>query len=370
MPYTVIEYIDSIKDGGAETLIKDYALLLDKTEFEVKIVTWLPLSQGANATILRENNIEVISMYKKWNRPTRLFHKFCKYWFLPLRLFFIVEKEQPLSLHVHLKILRYVAPVSRLLKSVQLFYTCHSEPSVVFENPKERKAAVKLIKNNQLQLIALHEDMAKELDKLFGINNTIVVRNGIDFKRFRNVTESKEEIRTSLGIGNNTFVIGHIGRMTAVKNHMYLVDIFKCVHEDNPNSLLLMIGKGPLKDQIEEKLREYGLDKDYIILSERKDIPRLLKAMDVYVFPSLYEGLPVSLVEAQVAGVKCVVSDRINHESFISPNIIEMSLSENVNNWKKEILYGTRKNTFFNNMDEFDMNSEIKKLEEIYKGNF
>jgi glycosyltransferase involved in cell wall biosynthesis len=111
-------------------------------------------------------------------------------------------------------LLKYVNQISNKIKNIRLLYTCHSLPDKCFSgrNKKEAKAARHLIKENGLRLIALHDKMRTELNEMFDVDNTVVIRNGIDFKRFQNLKVSKEEIRKSLGITENAYVVGHVGR--------------------------------------------------------------------------------------------------------------------------------------------------------------
>lgn len=369
----IIEYIDSIKDGGAETLIKDYALFLDKKEFEVTIVTWLPLDtyESANAKIIKDNNIKIISMYKRWNCFTKLFHKFCKYWFLPFELILIIKKINPDVLHVHLPILRYVSPARRFLRNLSLFYTCHNDPDIMFSTifrPGEDKAARVLIKENNLRLIALHEEMKNKLNQRFNISNAVIVHNGINFERFLLVNKRKDEIKKSLGIKPDVFIVGNIGRITDQKNHMFLIDVFAALKKHISNAFLLIVGDGKLKQNIEKKIQEYNLNDSYMILSHRTDIPELLKAMDVFVFPSVFEGLSVTLVEAQIAGLRCIVSKNINRETFISPQIKVLDINDSPEKWASSIMEKTPSLPPFAKKEDFDIKNAVKTLEALYRG--
>ena len=216
-------------------------------------------------------------------------------------------------------------------------------------------------------MIALHDEMRRELNKRFGVNNTVVIHNGIDFQSFLSVDESKESIRKSIDVPMDKFVIGHVGRFSEPKNHLYLVDIFAEILKMKPNAHLLMVGAGGLQSMIEAKLKAFGLKGEYTILSHRTDIPRLLRAMDVFVFPSIYEGLPVSIVEAQVAGLRVIASDVITSECFFSENIVPLSIAKTPDLWAKTILDNNIKGPYSNDINSFDMNKVIFRLEKLYE---
>ena len=296
----VIELITNVGDGGAETLVKDYVRLLDRERFDVVVIARRDFGASANFQQIKESGIPIIFIYPRWNLFIKLWNKIMGAWYIPHKLRKIILQEKPDVLHTHLALLRYVRRVGKPLNGVRLLFTCHSVVSTIFGDKErvERRAAEYLINNKDLQLIALHQDMAKELNELFGIDNTVVIRNGIDFSRFENPGVTKEEERSELGIPQDAFVVGHVGRFNPVKNHVYLAEVFREVACIKLNAFLLMVGAGDSGD-IEKKLDEYGFSGRYMILSHRSDVNRILKAMDVFVFPSIYEGLPLSLIEAQ-----------------------------------------------------------------------
>lgn len=364
----VLEVVTAMADGGAETLVKDYACLIDKQHFDVKILCIYNLSNTANAIRIKDNQIDVLSIFKDHGIISRLKRKLIGNYFIPFKLKEFILREKPDAIHIHLSLLKYFVGIIDALEGINLFFTCHSVPSRVFggQNIEEFYAAQKLIKERGLRLIALHEEMAQELNEMFGISNTIIIKNGVDFRRFRCVRQKKDELRSLLNIPRDALVLGHIGRFIASKNQMFLLDIFNEIIKKHSNSFLLLIGWGDMKKDIIEKIHKLGLEENVIILSHRTDIPELLKVMDVFVFPSLYEGLSVTLVEAQVVGLKCVVSDGINKESILSSQTIIVSLESSVKNWVDAILDKNIVNDKYGNIEEFDLNLEMRKLEKLY----
>lgn len=368
MKKLVVEYIPSLGDGGAETLVKDYTLLLNKEVFDVKIVVVYALSGDANTRRLNEKKADIIKIYPHWNIAVHVFDKLFRRFYVPHKLKKILKMLKPDILHVHLHLLDSVRRNSCEVEGCSLFYTCHNETKQVFseKQKKEFEAADYLIRNKGLHMIALHDDMKEELDQMFHINNTAVIRNGIDFTKFMNVRESREEIREALGIPRDTFVVGHVGRFYEQKNHVFLVEIFRELCKQKQNAYLLMIGAGRLQQEIERRLLKYGLETRYQILAHRSDIPQLMRAMDVFVFPSLYEGFPLTLVEAQVSGLRCIVSSNISQEAFLTDECIPMSLDSSAKEWCNATLDSSIKNPVHGDMEDHDMNKEIKRLEKLY----
>lgn len=368
MDNMVIQYVTSMGGGGAETLVKEYALLLKQDGIPVKILATRPYPESANSKVIKENGIPYEYVYPKWNFAIRVFNKLLGRWYRPWRVLQVVRKERAKAVHVHLELLRTLKPISRQLKGVNLLYTCHSVPEYMFSGSEEAEfyAAKHLLKHNNLQLIALHEDMRRELNEMFDTGTATVIRNGIRLERFLHVKETKTQIRRQVGIPEDAFVAGHVGRFTEAKNHSFLLDVFLEMKKIRPNAHLLLVGSGELKQQTEEKIRNLELTKDVTILSARTDIPELLKAMDVFVFPSVFEGLPVSLIEAQAAGLTCIVSDVITEESFVTNQVISLSVKESPEVWAKAACGELTPPERENRLADFDMNREIKRLEAMY----
>jgi glycosyltransferase involved in cell wall biosynthesis len=135
----------------------------------------------------------------------------------------------------------------------------------------------------------------------------------------------------------NKYVIGHIGRFTYAKNHEFLISLFKYIYEYDNETILLLVGDGETRKEIECQISSLGLNDSVILTGVREDIPELLQAMDVFVFPSIYEGLPVSLVEAQASGLPCLVSDRITRQVEITKAIEYIDLSSPISYWANKI---------------------------------
>ena len=370
MKIKVAQYIGAIQDGGAETLVKDYALLLDKDLFDVIIITRWRGYDSANYKILENSGIRMISIYPNNNLIFKAFNRILGKFYIPYKLYKIIQQEKVKVLHGHLELLHNISPISNKIRNIKIFYTCHNLPALLLSGKckKEGIAARYLLKNNQFQIIALHDDMRREINEMFDIDNTVVIRNGINFRRFQNVYESKSSIRKCLGIPDNAFVIGHIGRFSNQKNHDFLIDIFSEVCKKRDDAFLLLIGSGELMNTVKAKIDRLNLTDKVLILSHRSDIPQLLKAMDVFVFPSKYEGLSVTLVEAQVSGLKCIVSDRVNRETIMLDTTVLLSIDDSPKKWCETILNPLIKGRAYSNIEDYDINKEIKRLEKLYLG--
>lgn len=367
MKKKVIEFITDMGDGGAEALVKDYSLLINKEKFDIVILTRYLVKQSSNIELLKANNIRMISINKSNSFFAKVWNKLTFSFRIPIVLGKILEEEKPDVLHIHLSQLKYVRKAAKKLKGVSLIYTCHNIVSHYFgKDIKERRAAEYLIKNNGLQLVALHEDMRRELNELFGINNTVIIKNGIDFNRYTDIKITKSEKRKELMIPERAFVLGHVGRFAEQKNHMFLVDVFKEVKKMNSDAYLLMIGAGDTKPVV-DKLNECGLEESYQILSHRADVPELMRAMDVFVFPSLYEGLGIALIEAQVSDLRCIVADTVPKDAVQTEKCIVLPLGD-AKLWADAVTGDSTNAANAGRIEEWNMREEIKRLERLYFG--
>ncbi len=147
-------------------------------------------------------------------------------------------------------------------------------------------------------------------------------------------------VRSELGLPPDAFVIGHVGRISTPKNHSFLLGVLKHVAELAPDAWLLLVGDGPLRREIERKGEELGIADRMVLTGARDDVPRLLRgAMDVFVFPSILEGLGLALVEAQAAGLPCIVSDAVPVEAaVVEPLVRRLSLDQPLTDWAAAVL--------------------------------
>ena len=204
-----------------------------------------------------------------------------------------------------------------------------------------------------------------------------VLPNGIDVQNFMFSKTIRKEYREKLGI-NDKFVIGHVANMTYEKNHMFLLRVFKALAEENPNMILMLVGDGMLRGSIEAYISENDLEDNVLLLGRRSDVAQLYQCMDIFVLPSLFEGLPVTLVEAQCSGLPCIVSDHITREVDVTNNITHIGIQESdISKWKETIinsidnvdLIGRNKGAEILSKSRFSIKHCVDELLEIYKYN-
>lgn len=196
------------------------------------------------------------------------------------------------------------------------------------------------------------------------------LNNAIDTRKFVFDPKIRGQIRKTLYIGENTLVIGHVGRFTDAKNHDFLLDIFERLHQQMPDSVLLLVGDGELRPQIEATIAQKHLESAVIMTGVQPDVWNYYQAMDVFLMPSLYEGLPVSLVEAQTAGLPCCVSTNVPRETAITDLVQFRSLGDDAEHWAHWALAQAKTNR--QNMRDaicaagYDISTTAQWLEDFY----
>lgn len=208
-------------------------------------------------------------------------------------------------------------------------------------------------------------------EKAFKNGKIKIINNAIDLEKFKFNKEKRNEIRKKLKIDENIILIGHIGRFVTQKNHEFLIDVFDEIHRRKQNSKLILIGQGNLKENIIEKIKYLGLQ-DYVIFTgQTTNVSDYYNAMDIFVLPSLYEGLPVVGIEAQANGLLCEFSTDMTKETKVLNTTKFISLKETPENWANTILEDYKNFKRLDSFDEmtkknFNIKEEAKKLEEYY----
>lgn len=220
-------------------------------------------------------------------------------------------------------------------------------------------------------------------DWLFGKkrrDHVIQIPNAIDVEQYRYNPETGQQVRAEFGVADpNTLVVGHVGRFAPQKNHKQLIEIFAEVHKRQSNSVLWLVGGGhgteSLQGEVRARIRELGLQGAVKFLGVRSDVPRILQGMDVFVMPSLHEGLAIALLEAQAVGLPCVMSDVITQQVNVSGSIRTCALQDDPDIWAETILECA--STRHDDLDRtqqadvvraagFDISENAKQLEQWY----
>ena len=236
---------------------------------------------------------------------------------------------------------------------------------------KNWKYPIKLYYKNSISryatdLFACNEGAGKWM---FNGASFSILNNAVDAEKYRLDILTRKKVREELGVQDNQLVIGHVGRFNEVKNHRFLVEVFKEVLKQK-DAILLLVGRGDLEEEIRKSVETSGIKDRVIFAGLRNDVDSLLQAMDVFVFPSLYEGLPMSLVEAQASGLPCVISDQVSPECMITKKTVMMSLKQSPAEWADRVISFSelpREDTYDAIVKSgFDIKKNAEELQEFY----
>lgn len=210
--------------------------------------------------------------------------------------------------------------------------------------------------------------------KIRNSNSYKLIYNSVDFSKFKFNKKIREKVRKEFNISENTVVIGHVGRFNKQKNHDFLIDLFNIYQHKNQNCMLVLVGVGPLYEEILRKSEKLKIKSKILFLGNRNDVNEIMCAMDIFVLPSLYEGLPLVGVEAQVNGLPTIFSDSITREVELSKATKFISLKCDLIEWNCQIenlLNSSDKchedNLLHDKIKNFEINNSAIRLQNIYK---
>ncbi len=206
--------------------------------------------------------------------------------------------------------------------------------------------------------------------KRYKENRVTILPNAVDTKEFVPNEEVRIQLRRQYSL-EDKFVIGHVGRFHYAKNHEFLLEVFAQILKQKDNAVLMLLGDGPLKEQTEQKAREMGIANKVIFTGNQTPVAPFYQSFDFLLFPSRFEGLPGTVVEAQAAGLKCLISDTITKQVKATELVKFMSIEETAEKWADEVLrWEEMPETVNCNLSDtnFDVNKQVEFYKELYSG--
>lgn len=200
--------------------------------------------------------------------------------------------------------------------------------------------------------------------------NFKIVKNAIDSQKYIYNKEIRQQVRQELGLGE-AFVLGYLARVTEPKNPLYAIEVFHALREMLPEAKLLFIGDGSLMQKVRDKAAEYGILDFIVFTGSRSDVERMLFAMDCYILPSLWEGLGISLIEAQASGIRCICSENIPNEAIVTNLVTQVHLAEGAQEWARKIVENAISYPRLDQSEEikqtgYDILENVSKMTDFY----
>ena len=359
--------LDTVMDrGGAEAMIMNYMRNINRDIIKFDFLT------NRDYRAAYEDEIESLGgkVYHMCPMYPGKFHRYKK----EVREF-LKEHPEYKIIHSNLEERSYL-PLKVAKKMGVPVRISHSHNRPLGVNPKliVRYYFRFMLKFYNTHMFACGEEAGDWLYGKKNRNNVIIMNNAVDANQYRYNPKVSKKMKKQLGIEGKK-VIGHVGRFFPQKNHGFLIDIFNEIHKKDKDTVLLLVGGGELddalKNQIKEKVRNLGLEDAVQFLGVREDVDRIVQTFDVFLLPSLFEGLPVTMVEAQAAGLPCVISDKVPIQCDLTGNVWIVPLDASPEKWADVVLDKAnnfeKRDTYQQIVDAgFDIKSQAKWLEEFY----
>lgn len=325
-PIRVLQVMASLDRGGAETVVMDWLRRLDRTKVTLDFV----VNEGGPYAFEQEavelgSRVFRAPLFQGWNVAS-----YALWWRR-----FLVDHPEWAIVHAH-----HTVPAATYLGVARKL----GRVTVAHSHSAGRENTLLGVMRTGLRWpLRYIPDVHLACSNLAGTwmfgrkAGARVIPNGIETERFAFDAQARVQGRSELGL-DETLVVGHVGSFSFPKNHGRLLRIFAAIAEREPRARLLLVGDGGRRSWIEHDVRVRGLEDKVLMAGVRKDIPAVLSAMDVLLFPSHYEGLPVSVVEAQASGLQCVVSDAVTPEIALTDLVSFLSLDESDEIWAAKVL--------------------------------
>ena len=359
----VLHVLGGLDAGGAETFVMNIYRNIDKEKFQFDFV----VHNKEKKFYIDEihslgGKVFCVPRYRIYNH-----FEYVRKW----KDFFKKHTEYHI---VHCHVRSTASIILKIAKKYGIKTICHSHST------SNGGGISALIKNLYQKEIVNYADYLfgcseKSIEWLYGKEylknkNCFVINNAIDTKRFLYDKSVSNKIKKEFGL-EKKFIIGQIGRLSTVKNHIFSIKLLNEYLKVNKSAFLLIVGSGPLKENLVKEIKRLKLENNVLILSERSDVNEIIQCFDIFLMPSLYEGLPLSLVEAQAASLPCIISDNVRDGKLIKELIEQIPLDNNYQMWIKAI-EKKKNNKKIDRMKEikamnFDIDENVKWLEKFYE---
>lgn len=358
-PIRVLHVLQRMEAGGTQALLMNIYRNIDRTKIQFDFLVEYPKKEFYDDEILKlGGKIYYSSVRKDFN-----IIKFKK------QLKNILKENNYKIIHVHAYTIGYfvLKTAKKYGVSVRI---AHSHSNNMTNDYK--KYIKKIMQKIYLLYATDFMACSKEAGNyLFKNKKYIILNNAIDSKKFIFNPKIREKIRKELSL-EDSFVVGHVGRFKKEKNHAFLLNVFSNIIRNKKNAKLLLIGSGSLENDIKNQINDMNLNNKVIILNNRSDVNELLQAFDIFIFPSIYEGLGIVAIESQAAGTPILISNGVPDEAMISPIIKKISLNDSSEKWAKEALKLSKNDMSHTDMQKYiieagyDMQNVVNWLQKWY----
>lgn len=323
----ILQVVNDMHRAGLETMLMNYYRNVDKSKIQFDFLTHRPYKSDYDDEILKLGGMVYYA--------PRLYPQNYPSYFRFMKQFYAEHTEYEI-VHAHIDTMSYL-PLLAAKKAAIPVRIAHSHSTAI---DRDFKYLLKQYYRSQITSVAnCYCACGKEAGEyLFKDKEFTIIPNAIQVDKFLYQEQIRCQVRERLELSDK-IVIGHVGRFSYPKNHRFLISVFNEIYKNKSNSVLLLIGVGEKEREIKNQVETLGLSDSVFFLGNRDDVNELYQAMDVFVMPSFFEGVPMTGIEAQFSGLNCIFSDKVPKEVDFSNNCLFMSLNESVEKWATQILH-------------------------------
>lgn len=364
----VLHIIHGFSVGGAEKIVLDYLYqYLNDQEFDVYALIIDRIEN--NAFINQINSVkDKIFEFNYANKKRSLFGKLISRFKAQLFILKTIQRLKPDIVHSHLDIIHLIMLPLIFYPKIDRFHTIHSDVNNLVTKRSHKIYDKIYIKYMNCIPIAINKKMMQDVNNFYSISHTTYVYNGIDFSKFNNsVLDKKNDNRDILEIPKKSIVMGHIGRFSHEKNQIFLVRILYELLKIDTNFHLILVGDGNEKDEVLKLSETLNILEHIHIYQSSHNVPFYLATFDFFLFPSIIEGLGISVIEAQACGLKCIISNSVPKEVIVSKSTRQIDI-QLIDDWVKYIQNweDNESTEIYTTIDEFNIKTTLQLLNNIY----
>lgn len=367
----VLHIVNSLTVGGVETTVMNCLRYFQKDkDFQVGALVIGSPQGTVYEKECKERGIEVVyARYAPWRIDIPILQDIVNWFRCQHHIYKEVRRIKPDIVHTHGT---YTLPYTMFLKlCTGVKVHVHKLASNPYRFSKGFVLCARLAFNLfGVYSVCVTKRQARLAQKRYRFKNYFLIRNGVDFNRFRNIYSNRKNVRNSLGIEDSTFVIGCVANFFKVKNHYFLVHLFNEFLKQKPDSLLMFVGDGTEYDTIKQLVFDLGLKEKCLFLGTRTDVIQLYSAMDLFMLTSFSESCSNATIEAQKAGLRCVVASSIPDDVVVTTNVNRIPLDAPKEQWlaamRNELPHDAPTGTF----DDFSIERMGEELKFLYKSCF
>ena len=351
----VLHVLNNLGSGGAESFVMNIYRNIDRTEVQFDFL----IRSNQNGSMVKEISDMGGKVFILPSFPKHVFENYRK-----LDYFLRNHSCEYTAIHVHANALIYVKPLQLAEKYKIPIRIIHSHST------NSKMALLHKVNILRIDKWCTTRFACSELagEWMFPKRQYKIIPNGISLERFKFNNYDRDKVRKIYDL-DNKIVIGHVGRFTTPKNHPFIINLFEEYHKRNRDSALMLVGDGENKEHIKMLVKEKGLTDSVFFVGAVSNVWEYMSAMDIFLFPSFYEGFGIVLLEAQANGLPCVVSNVISNLAIVNENIVSLGLDKGLDVWLKalEQLNSERLDVLNDALYVYDIKKVSRDLELFYQ---